>query len=103
MTGIYSGGADGISIAVTATSAATQVALDQYAVQCEDIVVQNIGANPVYIKTGGASIVATALSIMVPAGWREVFRKGSGATHIAALCDAGKTSTLVVSCIPEED
>lgn len=102
MSELYVGGDDGITIAVTSTSQATQIANNAYTTMCEDIVVQNIGDNPVYIKSGGASAVASALSIMVPAQWRETFRKGSGATHLAAICDAGKTTTLVVFCVPEE-
>jgi hypothetical protein len=103
MSELYVGGKDGISIAVTATSAATKVALDGYDTICDDIVVQNIGTSAVYIKSGDATATATQLSVMVPPQWRETFRKGTGATHLACVCAAGQTSTVIVACLPGED
>lgn len=89
-------GRDGTSITVTDVSASTLIAESQYEVFCADVLVQNIGTEPCWLRTGDASVSATQLSVMMPALWRETFEKGT-ATHIAAVCAAGKTTTIVVT------
>lgn len=97
MTIAYLGGADGATVTVTPTSTAHIIADDAYEGACTLLMVQNIGTAPCWIKSGCADVVAATQSVMVPAQWREVFRKGAGETHLAAICAAGATTTLVVT------
>lgn len=97
MTIAYLGGADGATVPVTPTSTAHLIADDAYEGACNMLMVQNVGSEPCWIKTGLEDVIATPRSVMVPAQWREVFRKGAGETHLAAICAAGATTTLVVT------
>lgn len=93
----YLGGADGSVVAVSATSAVVQIADDSYEGACTSVLIQNIGTDPCWVKTGQADAVATQRSVMVPPQWRELFRKGHGETHLAAITALGKTTSLVVT------
>lgn len=97
MSIMYLGGADGSPVAVTPTSSAHLIADDAYEGICTHLMVQNTGAAPCWIKTGQSDVVATQRSVMIPALWREVFRKAPGETHIAAICEAGQSTALVVT------
>lgn len=92
---IYSA-ADGTSINVTSNSVATQIVSDTtWPTVSEDVLIDNPGPNDVYVKAGPANVAATLLSVRVPAGSMQPFRK-EGATHLAFICAAGKTQTVVV-------
>lgn len=96
----YLGGADGSLVAVSGTSVAVKIADDSYESACTEILIQNIGADPCWVKTGQANAIATQRSVMIPPQWRELFRKDNGETHLAAVTSAGKTTSLVVTPMP---
>lgn len=81
-------GPDGISITATAASAATLVAADPRGVNAEDVMLYNPGPLAVYVRAGGADVVATLQSMFVPPQTLQPFAKGS-ATHIAAITAGG--------------
>lgn len=81
-------GADGVSIAATVTSAATALASDAAAKAGRDMLFYNPGPLEVYVKAGAADVVATALSLPVPAGSLVIYRKDN-ATHVAVICPGG--------------
>lgn len=87
--------AAGQQIAVTATNAATLVAGDDRKVAAVDVYLENRGTSDCYVVTGDSTAVATVLHPRVPAGAVMIFRKGRE-THLAAICDTGGTTTLVV-------
>lgn len=89
----YLGG--GLSVAVNTSSSTPAVIADTPAKSAgDDCLVDNRGAVDAFINLGGATVVATALCVRVPAGQGVIFAKGS-ATHIAAITASGST-TLVV-------
>lgn len=100
---IYSGAPDGVPITVTDVSITTNIAATSYEAMCEDIIVTNTGTEPCWIRTGGPDVMATTASLMMPGQWREVFRKGPVATHLAAICQAGKSTTLTVAPVSDGD
>lgn len=97
MTPIYLGGDDGTAVVVTDQSAATLIVDDATERYFDTLCIQNTGSEPCWVKTGQSDVTATTLSIMLPPQWREVFAKGRGETYIAAVCAAGKSTTLVVT------
>lgn len=88
-------GDDGVAITANGSSAATLIADNSLEAIGEDIMVYNPGPLFVMIKTGGPGVVATALSVPVPPQTLSPYRKGPGATHIAAICPGG-TQQIVV-------
>jgi len=88
-------GDDGIAITATAASAATLIADNALERIGEDVMVYNPGPNTVFIKTGDATTVATALSIPVPPTTLSPYRKGSGSTHIAVISPSGNQAIVV--------
>lgn len=94
-------GPNGQTIAVTSTSVATLIADTPEKTLYPFVIVQNVGDNACFLKAGGAGVVASTASVMLPGQWREVFRKDL-ATHLAAVCASGLTTTLAVMLSAEE-
>ena len=90
-------GEDGVQVNVTATSQAVALVTgdDNRKLISEDVMIDNPGPNDVFVKAGNAATTATDLSMRVPAGSLQPFRKGN-TTHIALKCKAGLTQTVVV-------
>lgn len=88
-------GDDGVLI--TANSTSTPIPFVDNSLESigEDIMVYNPGPLTVMIKVGGPGVVATALSVPVPPQTLSPYRKGSGATHIAAYCPVGSQQITV--------
>jgi hypothetical protein len=87
-------GDDGISVNVTAASAATLVATSAARVQAEDVMIDNPGPVDVYVKAGDATATATLTSLRVPAGSLQPFRKGA-ATHLALRTSSGNQAVVI--------
>lgn len=90
---------DGVVMACTSTSAATLIARDSYEALAEQVCIENRGYMPARLRCGGADAVAGDLCITLPPRSRELFAKRAGATHLAAVCDPGCATALVVWCI----
>lgn len=86
---------DGQAIDVTSASAATALSGANVLV-AEDVLVDNPGPNDVWVRAGGASVVATLSSMRVPAGTLQPWRKGQGVTHLAFVAASGQTQSVVV-------
>lgn len=89
-------GRNGTNVAVGTTSSRTQVAPtgDFALLMAEDVMIDNPGPNDVFIQAGGASVVATANSMRVPAGSLQPYAKGT-TTHIALICPAGSQNVVI--------
>lgn len=88
-------GDDGVQITVTSVSAATLIADKAIERMGEDIMVYNPGPYFVHIKAGDVTSVATSRSIPVPPETLSPYRKGPGATHLAAICPSGNQAIVV--------
>jgi hypothetical protein len=88
-------GDDGVSITAGIASAATLIADNSVERMGDDVMIYNPGPNTVFVKTGGADAVATALSMPAPPQMLSPYRKGPGATHIAVICPAGAQQIVV--------
>ena len=78
------------SIAATATSAATVIPEGDY------VLLDNWGANEVFVNFGTDLVAATTSSMVVPSGKDKLVKRPAGATHVAAICSATETTTLNV-------
>lgn len=87
--------ADGTPITATASSTPTLIASTATAIAAEDIMVDNPGPQDVFIKAGGASVVATENSVRVPGSSLQPYRKGAGATHLAVISPGGAQAIVV--------
>lgn len=88
-------GEDGTAIIATPVSSVSLIADNVMERNGEDVMVYNPGPNTVFIKTGGNSVVATALSVPVPPLTLSPYRKGSGSTHLAVISPAGNQQIVV--------
>lgn len=87
---------DGVSITATGSSLATQIATTDVEIIAEDLMIDNCaGSVDVFARAGVAGVVATLLSMRVPAGSMQPLRKGPGATHLA-LITAGASQAVTV-------
>lgn len=69
---------DGIPLVATTTSAATKICTNDSQAMVRDVMIDNRGANDVFVKTGiDTSTTATAASFRVPAGQYRIFEKGT--------------------------
>lgn len=91
---------DGTPLTATTTSAATKICTTDSLAMARDIMVDNRGANDVYVKTGiDNGTTATSNSFRVPAGQTRIFDKGttSGQPNLYLAClSATGTSNIVV-------
>lgn len=88
-------GSDGVAIAVTNASVATDICSgDPRLIVAGDVLIDNPGPLDVFVKVGGAGVVATALSVRVPANSMQPFSKGD-ATHLACISPAGNQAIVV--------
>lgn len=88
-------GSDGTAITVTATSTATLIGTDNRTAVAADVMIDNPGPNDVFVKAGGAGVVATLASVRVPAGGLQPYAKGSGNSYIAMITPAGSQAVVV--------
>ena len=88
-------GDDGTLVAVGGASAVVALPSDAFSAAAPAIAVYNRGAANAHVKVGNASVAATSLSVLVPAGTVQTFERGVGNTHLAAICP-GNTTELVV-------
>lgn len=88
-------GRDGTAVTVTQTSQVVAVDADMRLLVSEDVMIDNPGPNDVYVKAGNASTTATVLSLRVPGGSLQPFRKGQ-ASHLAVVCASGLTQAIMV-------
>lgn len=89
-------GRDGIPVSVGTSSTLTQIvpAGDQTLLIAADVMIDNPGPNDVFIQAGGASVVATANSMRVPANSVQPYGKGT-TTHIAMISPAGSQAVRI--------
>lgn len=86
---------DGQPLTATATSTPQALAGDATLVaSAQDVMFHNPGPLDIRVRAGGADVVATAQSMLVPANSLQAFAKGS-ATHIAAITASGSQAFTV--------
>jgi len=83
------------TLAATATSA--NAALNAVDGNMNVLRVANAGPNTVFIRWGATAQTAVTTDMPILAGTVEVFSKGA-ATNVAAICAAGQTATLYLTC-----
>lgn len=91
----FSATRDGLAIAVTTGSLATQLSADLVvAAAAPDALIDARGSFDSYIKFGGPDVTVTiATGVRIPAGSMGLYGKGN-ATHMAAIGD-GATQLVV--------
>lgn len=80
---------DGQAITATAVSTTTALAgAPERVAAAQDVMFHNPGPLAIRVRAGGAGVVATQLSMLIPPNSLQAFAKGS-ATHIAAVTNSG--------------
>ncbi len=75
---------------LSATGASQRVALVGNSRSTDVMIDNRSGSSSVYVRAGGADVVATTFSMRIPPGAKEPFAIGH-ATHIAYLADSSAT------------
>lgn len=84
----------GSTVSLSATDSSGSVAFGS-ALGTHALIVNN-GANIAYVELGGTSVTATTADLPVLAQSAIIVCIPSGATYMAAICDASATTTLKV-------
>lgn len=88
-------GREGVEVMALQTGTRISVSNTTSEAAAEDVLIDNPGPNDVFVAAGNDSVAATELSVRVPAGSLQPFRKAT-ATHLSVRTRPGFTQRVVV-------
>lgn len=87
--------ASGKTLSVTATTGSVALASDTG----NQVILTNIGADECYVELGDSTVTAVKNTGLCVLAYSQIVitRSATAHTHVAAVCDTGKTCTLKAS------